>query len=185
MSTFVLTSDDEEVNLPKKNGRPTKYNRELAARLCDRIGSSSLSNEKICIEFGLGYETFFSWLRTNEEFQDMYTCAKQQQSHHLMDQALQIADSEIPEKDVATASMRKLAVETRIKIAEKLAPKIWGKVEKIDVDVNVKHQMSDDKFGKLLETIRAKKIEVAEEQASEELNDEEKSDGYIDYEESK
>lgn len=186
---FDLSSEEKDGKKPisldkiNKGGRPTKYNKDLAEAMCKRISSSSLSNEKICQEFKINYDTFFEWLNKHEEFSDMYKRAKELQSHHLVDQALEIADSKIPEKDVATASMRKLAVETRLKIAEKLAPRIWGKTEKLEVDVNVKHQMTDDKFGKLLETIKAKKLEAAE-QDNQTLNDEEKAEGYIEYEES-
>lgn len=120
-------------------GRPTKYTEEIAKNICDRLTEGESLN-KICSDEEMPVKTtVFNWLsdEDHKEFLNQYTYARERQAETFIDQCVDIADDnehdeiEVIGKDGKPytrvnhdhINRSRLRVDTRIKIAEKLAPK--------------------------------------------------------------
>lgn len=132
-------------NITKKLGRPTKYSNKLADLICARL-SEGQSLRTVCKSNDMPCKTtVFMWLRTNEQFLNQYTRAKEESADALTDEMLDIADDgqndwmERIEEDDQPGGYQlngehiqrsKLRIETRKWLATKLKPKKYG--EKIE-----------------------------------------------------
>ena len=130
-------------------GRPTKYSRDLALKIC-QLTAEGNSLIKICSEEGMpGYSTVLAWKVSEnpdfKEFQELYAKAKQDQADTLAEEILDIADDtsndyktivkdgrEVEVVDHEHIQRSRLRVDTRKWIAAKLKPKSYG--EKVDLE---------------------------------------------------
>lgn len=118
-------------------GRPTKYSRELANTICDRITNGD-SLASITREDDMpSPSTVYRWLLEHEDFQQMYTRAREDQADTLADQIIAISeekpmlriisDSETIEKlDPTGVSHNRNRIDARKWIAAKLKPRKYG-----------------------------------------------------------
>jgi len=111
-------------------GRPTKYNDELADQICALIAEGN-SLPRISKKLGFDLVSFYSWLRKYDEFLKKYTQAKEDQADTMAEQMLDISDSELPRDvfgkiDSAAVNQARLRVDTRKWIAARLKPKKFG-----------------------------------------------------------
>jgi hypothetical protein len=132
--------------LKNRSGRPTKYSKELAERLCRIIATTSKGIKTICAEnedFPTP-GTFFVWLADVQEFSDLYAKAKDEQCQVLADDIIEIADTaKMGQVTIATQSGNKkpriketriadmirhrtLQIDVRKWLLSKLAPKVYG-----------------------------------------------------------
>ncbi|MES2397933.1 MAG: terminase small subunit protein [Bacteroidota bacterium] len=127
---------------PKKNGRPSKYSKEVCDKICEILSTSSKGLVTICKSDDMPHHaTVMRWLATpeNKEFCDNYTRAREDQADFLADEIIQISDDatndfmtvtkgevqyEIENKEWTSRS--KLRVDARKWKASKLAPKKYG-----------------------------------------------------------
>lgn len=121
-----------------KGGRPSKYSKELADKICERVveGKSLI---KISKEFGFHLSSFFEWIGTHKEFSDKYARAKAEQADTLIEEILDISDAEMPKDvfgkiDSAAVNHARLKVDTRKWIAGKMRPKKYGEKLLLDDD---------------------------------------------------
>lgn len=126
------------------SGRPTKYSKELADKICERVveGKSLI---KISKELGFSLSSFFKWVGEEEGFSDKYTRAKVEQADTLIEEILDIADDsqqdtfidengqEITRKEVIARS--RLRVDTRKWIAGKMRPKKYS--DRLDQSIEI------------------------------------------------
>ena len=134
----------------KPTGRPSSYTQEIADELCAKL-SDGVSLRTVCLADDMPSKTsVFRWLRTNEEFRDQYTRAKEESADALTDEMLDIADDgtndwskqqlgeDGPEIEVLNSEhiqRSRLRIETRKWLASKLKPKRYG--DKLAVDAKV------------------------------------------------
>lgn len=109
-------------------GRPTLYNEELAAKICERIieGESLVT---ICKDEDFpALGTIFRWLGEEDktEFRDNYARAKEQQADTMAEKMMAVAEDET--QDVQRS---RLIVDTYKWQASKLKPKKYS--ERLDV----------------------------------------------------
>lgn len=132
----------------KPVGRPTKCTPEVTEIICDRL-ADGMSLRKMCeIDKTLpARSTVLRWQRKAElgeeqyaNFKTMYACAKDQQVEGEMDEIVDIADAATPK----TAHVAGLRITTRIKKAEKLKPKKYGNVQRIEG--TMAHTWEDDQL---------------------------------------
>lgn len=139
--------DDEKQKLAKsesqkkvkKNpvGAPTKYNKELADRICDAIATRNCSLRKLCKEDNdfPDEATVRKWLWRHQDFRTKYFEAKRSQ----IDISVEELDDTIEESlrtyydergneriDSPSASIAIAKAQNRKWYASKLAPKIYG-----------------------------------------------------------
>lgn len=115
--------------MAKKAGRPTKYTKTLAAKICARIAEGE-SVKSICRDDAMPVaSTVFLWLGEHAEFSDQYAIAKEESAEFHADEIISIADDTTG--DVARDRLR---VDARKWVASKLKPKKYG--DKIDHDHN-------------------------------------------------
>jgi hypothetical protein len=116
-------------------GRPTDYNLDVAAAICDRIALGE-QVVKICADPDMpGRTTVYQWLGTNEEFAIMYTRAREQRAELYAEEIVDIADND---RDYNKARVR---IDARKWAAAKLNQKVYG--DKITVDGTVKGGVDD------------------------------------------
>lgn len=106
----------------------------------DEVFSRIMSGESlssICRDQGMPTrKSFFLWVAQDEELRARYESALFARSYVMVDELLEIADSEVPEtgdgkKDWQAIQKHKLQVDTRKWLLSKLAPKKYG--EKLEV----------------------------------------------------
>lgn len=112
----------------RKTGRPSKYNDEMAEKICELI-ASGMSLRTVCSQDGMpSAVTVCKWLSENEEFSKQYARAREDQAASFADEIISIADSVEP--DSAAVAKAKLQIDSRKWLAAKMAPKKYGdKVE--------------------------------------------------------
>lgn len=125
-------------------GRPTIYTQEIADKLCSLLADGQ-SMRKACESDGMPCKaTIFMWLRTNEEFLDQYTQAKEEAAESYADDINDIAneigspvfDEEgnlvyvdgkpLMQVDMVAINHAKLKIDTLKWSASKLKPKRYG-----------------------------------------------------------
>lgn len=130
-------------------GRPSKYNPDVAKRICDAIAVSELGLHHICRENAdfPSIITIMAWLNRPEhvDFLKSYVRARELQAEFMAEQILKIADDssedlmaigmpgqerKVENREVTNRS--KLRVDTRKWLLAKLHPKKYG--DKVELD---------------------------------------------------
>ena len=113
--------------MAQQNGRPAKYNEQLAIEICDTIARTPLGLRTIIKQNPTfpGVDTIFSWMSKYPEFETRYREAKQKQVDALTEDILEISKESKggTSEDIASA---RLQIETNKWFATKLVPKIYG-----------------------------------------------------------
>lgn len=130
----------ERKRAPRKGeGRPTKYNSEIAEKICDLVATSTDGIRKICALPGMpDITTVNLWRYKHPEFSLQYYKAKAHQAELLAEQTLEIADDNSADRDEdgkaknELVNRSRLRVDTRKWMAEKLSPKIYGREAMLD-----------------------------------------------------
>lgn len=131
------TESESKSVSPQKHpgGRPTKYDINLAYKICTRIAHGE-PLIKICQEEDMPHvSSVYLWLSRFSEFSDMYTKAREDQADTLADEIQAIADQMPMEKtdgngntsfDGAYIQWMRLRVDARKWVAAKLKPRKYG-----------------------------------------------------------
>ena len=124
-------------------GRPTKFNQDLADKICEMIAHSDKGLVSICNELGLNASTVYRWINEDKEFCNNYTRAREIQADFLADQIIEIADETsndtiVTENGIETAnhehiSRSRLRVDARKWKASKLFPKKYA--DRVNTDL--------------------------------------------------
>jgi len=102
--------------------RPTKYSDELADNILGQLAEGQ-SLRKICSREGMpSISTVLHWRRTNEEFLNQYTHARELQAFGMFDELIDIAD----ESDKDNVAVDKLRIDSRKWYLSKVLPKVCG-----------------------------------------------------------
>lgn len=130
-------------------GRPTKYSKDMAKLVCERVASSTLGLGRLCaMHDDLPDKTTINlWRSVHPEFSIQYAEAKMKQADLLAEECLEIADdgtndfmeslgedaAAIPYKIMGEVVNRsRLRIDTRKWLAAKLLPKQYGEQRKIE-----------------------------------------------------
>lgn len=101
--------------------RPSDYNEELAAKICERLAHGE-PLAKICRDPDMpGYSTVRRWEDEKPEFQALSLRARQDGTHFLADDSLRIADD-----DQIDTQRAKLMIDTRLRLIGKWNAKAYG-----------------------------------------------------------
>ena len=134
-------------------GRPSTYNQETAAEICQRIAEGE-TLRKICASEGMPVmSTIFAWLAEHEEFSKQYAKAREVQQEQMAEEILEISDdgrndtytdengNERTNSEVVARS--RLRVDARKWLLSKMAPKKYG--DRLDVTAqNTNHNINQD-----------------------------------------
>lgn len=126
-------------------GRPSKYNPETAARVCELIASNPIRLDVLLKQHDdlPDARTVWVWLAKYDEFRQMYALAREAQVEPLVEETIEISDfgkndtyvddegALRVDNDVIQRS--KLRVDTRKWLIEKLAPKKYGQLVKTEL----------------------------------------------------
>lgn len=122
-------------------GRPTKYNEEIADKICKQLTEGKSLKRLIEDDNIMPHiSTIFDWINSNQEFADKYARARKVQAEFFVDEIIDISDKggryydgEGNLKIDATAIQRaRLMVDTRKWYASKVLPKMYG--DRLQVD---------------------------------------------------
>ena len=130
-------------------GRPTKYNKALAAKICERLAEGE-SLRAICKDGDMpSRSNVFRWLMSDSQvysgFRDQYALARQVQAECLFDDINEIADNEASSQlfidgemaldedgkpimvpDMVSINHARLRIDSRKWTVSKLLPKKYG-----------------------------------------------------------
>jgi hypothetical protein len=116
----------------KKIGRPSAYTEEMAMRICEHITQGKPFTWSVLRDEGLpSPSTIFRWLEENELFRQRYARAREIQATIYADEILTIADS------CEDANKARLQVDARKWHASKTAPKVWGDMQRVEVNTTI------------------------------------------------
>lgn len=142
-------------------GRPSSYNPDIAREICEAIATTPRGLDYICAnnESFPCARTVNGWLNQEPDFLQSYLRARERQADLIFDECLEIADDSGADAaiDPKTGLLRvdgeviqraKLRVDTRMRMAGKLAPKKYG--ERLDLNhsgsIERKHTPTDDEI---------------------------------------
>ena len=132
--------------------RPSDYTPELGDLICDGI-SRKTPLARLCDEDDSlpSPRTVYRWLRTNREFCQNYTRAKEDQADYLVEEALTIADNaEIEPAD------KRIRVDTRKWIASRFNAKKYGDKQYIETKDTTDEVTDEDLNNRIKELIGKK-----------------------------
>lgn len=136
---------------PKKNGRPSKYTKALAIKICARLATGQSMKRVSMDEKMPALSTLFLWLANHKEFSELYAQAKAESADAMAEEILDISDDgtndwiekELIDKKTGEVydtievfnhehvQRSKLRVDTRKFLMAKMKPKKYG--EKLDL----------------------------------------------------
>ena len=91
-SRSTAVSKRKKKTAKRKPGRPTKYTKAIAAKICGQLAMGK-SMRTVCKDPKLPCPaTIFNWLRDIPEFLEQYELAKEEAADALVDEMLDIAD---------------------------------------------------------------------------------------------
>jgi len=137
----VTEVKNKPIKQKAKMGRPTLYNEEMAALICERVATSTVGLDRLCKMHDDMPSKFTVnlWRYRYPEFSIRYAQAKLIQADLLAEECLEIADDD--SKDSMTDSetgfytcnteyiaRSRLRIDTRKWLAAKLLPKQYGPV---------------------------------------------------------
>lgn len=137
----------------KKSGRPTKYSREVAERICSEIATSIDGVGKLCSrnqEFP-AESTIFLWLTKHPEFSEQYEKAREFQCNVMADKILEVAwdnSQDIVETEYGSKCNSEFISRSRLKVDSlkwlltKLNAKKYG--DKVQNDTTVTMVTQDE-----------------------------------------
>ena len=141
-------------------GRPTLYNEDLAALICERVATTTLGLHRLCCAYDdlPSKFTVNLWRYKYPEFSTLYAQAKLHQADLLAEECLEIADDTTgdlsidPESGFETCNNEfiarsRLRIDTRKWLASKLLPKQYGKA------VDEQQFMSESLVEKLIDKL--------------------------------
>lgn len=106
--------------------RPSLLTPELMEEVVDRISEGKTLREVADSPDMPALRSLQRYLAKDPQFDDMVQRALERAACLLVQEAVTIADEEIPDKDNAQATRNRLRSEIRLKAAEKLNPKRFG-----------------------------------------------------------
>ena len=136
----------DEVKPKHPGGRPTDYNPEIAARICELVATTTHGLKKLTV---LNPElphmdTIYVWRYRHKEFAEQYAEAKRKQADLLAEEIINIADDGLNDTyinddgkvmvDHDVVQRSRLRIDTRKWIACKLLPKVYGERVQVDND---------------------------------------------------
>lgn len=136
----------------RKLGRPSSFTKKKGDKIAAQV-ALGISIRKICEPESMpSVETFFRWLRQNDEFREQYARAKEEAADALVEEILDIADDgrndwmeKINKNGELTGWMlnkeavqrSRIRIDTRKWLATKLKPKKYG--DKLELDNKTEH----------------------------------------------
>ena len=129
------TDQAAEQPAPKKIGRPTKYNEQIAAEICTRIVKGE-SLRSVCRDEKMpNIDTIYVWIGKHPLFAEQYARARDEQADTLADEIQALSD-EAPRMtlnkhgfevvDTDWLQGQKQRIDSRKWVASKLKPKKYG-----------------------------------------------------------
>lgn len=122
--------------------RPSKFTRQLADEICERLGEGEPLRQICRDERMPHWTTVYDWKAANEEFSLRITRAREAGHDAIAADCLRIADDGLNDSyldddgnkrtDVDVIQRSKLRIETRLKLLAKWDPKRYG--ERMDVN---------------------------------------------------
>ena len=174
---------DKEPTTPKKTGRPSKYDPEIAREMCELL-SEGVPLREICRSDPKfpAWRTVYDWMKKDADLSTAIACARDMGYDAMAEDCLLIADtpmlgeeiseSESPDgedaegntvmkktvtiKKVDMLGHRKLQIETRLKLLAKFNPKKYGDRQVLagDDEAPLVLEHNFSVFGELLEHMK-------------------------------
>lgn len=177
-SNLTVSAQKEEntpavIEQPKKIGRPSKYTKEIAQKICEQL-SEGIPLREICRQDGFpAWRTVYDWMGRDEELSAAIARARDIGYDALAEQCLDIADNfhigeELSEstddkgavtttvKTIDMLQHRKLQIETRLKLLAKFHPTKYGDKVMVGGDKENPIELAGTVFEKLLTNVETK-----------------------------
>ena len=137
-------ADKAVIQAKRKQGAPSSYSEAIGNEIVTRLASGQ-SLHSICkLEHMPHISTIYDWIGKEPSFAEHYGRAREHAAHTLFDQMLDIADDSSGDlladgsANNAAIARARLQIETRARVAGKLAPKVYGeRIEALSQSVNI------------------------------------------------
>jgi Bacteriophage Sf6, terminase small subunit-like len=142
----------EQRKSKQAGGRPTKFNRAAAARICHRLSTSPDNLETICHEAGIHPDTFYEWKSRHTEFSEAASRAMHDHLFVMGERLVDFSDRDVivgDRSDSARVQQQKIRLETRRWYLSKRLAEIYG--DRLQVDANVEFALPDIRPASIIE----------------------------------
>lgn len=166
-------------------GRPTGYTPELADEICGKLATGNVGLERLCDDPANNFpaaSTVWNWLNKHADFMEKYLRAREMQTELEYDNMKEVVTAPMvdgagyplnPQAAMAEVQRRKLEVDVMKFRLVKLQPKRFGERRDVDMNIGVKHSLTDDQFAKLLSTAAEAALPEPTDDEAEEIDFEE------------
>ena len=132
------------------------YTPELGQKFYQLIVAQNCTVKKAAEAIGANLGAVVEWTKSHEDFAQIYARAREGRAHGLVEEILEIADS-----DMLMSDDKRIRIDARKWIASKLLPREYGDKTTIDNNVNVTLAQLVEQSYKIVEQ-RAEKVEQQE-----------------------
>lgn len=127
----------------RKVGRPTKYSKALADRICEAVAEGKFIADLCKVKGFPALSNMRLWLHEYPDFRSAYARARESSGEHEERRAAQIRDAMLAE--VYPADVARVAIDTSLKLAKIRDPKTYGDKQTIELHTQFT-MMSDDEL---------------------------------------
>jgi hypothetical protein len=106
-------------------GRPVEFTQQRKEQFCAMIAEGKSARQG-CRELNISLQTLYRHVREDESFRDQYARAREDAADTLVDELMEIAETE---EDVQRA---KLKIDARKWVAARMKPKSWGEKQQVE-----------------------------------------------------
>ena len=134
---FIQQETEEYADRKEKN-RPSLYSPALAEKICLRLASGE-TLRNICEDPAMpARASIYRWINEYPKFRDIFLCARVAGAAIMIEECIELADEASrlaldPQCGSASVAAKKLAIETRLKVAARFAPEKFGDRVRQDV----------------------------------------------------
>lgn len=122
-----------------KVGRPSKYSKELAEKICDLLSEGTPMTVICKMDDMPAFKTVRMWEDNNEEFCKLSTRARLYGTDYLADDCLKIADdSRLDPAD------KRVRIDTRLRLIGKWNAQKYGDKSSVDHTIKIDHEKATD-----------------------------------------
>lgn len=138
--------NDQQQGLPATRGRPSSYNEDEAAALCQWI-TEGRSLRSWCVHSGTAIMTVYRWMSDRADFRERYARAHEDRADTMAEDIIDIADEVAGTESIAAVQAARLRIDTRKWVAAKIKPTKWGEKQVIENTGNVTFSLATGRPG--------------------------------------
>lgn len=149
---------EKKPKTPRKIGRPTDYDQDIALKICSLISTSCMSIRSICKPKDMPVpSTIYVWINKHPEFKEQYARAKEDQATYMAEELIEINSR--PTTNMVEVQKQRLESDNLKWLMSKILPKKFGdklevKSDNLNRNVNSNTTVSNEEAQSIIEKFK-------------------------------